>query len=90
MITSTTKIVNAPAVNPALNESIDNKIKEILSRGKVVVFTNRLNHVKKFLTKWNPDDMGDLEADYSTGATKFICPYCDQYDITECDVVPGN
>ena len=90
MITATTQVVYAPAVNPSLNGEIDNKIKEILARGKVVVFTNRLSQVRKYLTKWNPDAEGDLLADYSTGSTCFVCPYCNQYDITECDIVPEN
>ena len=69
---------------------IDQKIKDILSRGKVVVFTNKITNTKKYVTKWNQDDLGDLEADYSTGATKFVCPYSLQNTITECDVIPNN
>lgn len=69
---------------------IDSKIKEILGRGKIVVFTNRDTGVTKYLTEWNQDEMGDLTAEYSTGASKFICIYCPQYVITETDVIPNN
>ena len=62
---------------------IDARIKGILARGKVVCFTNRFTGTVKHVDRWNPDDMGDLTACYSTGGTKFVCPYAVEYDITE-------
>jgi len=64
-------------------KEIDSQIKDIISRGNIVCFTNTLNGIIKHVTEWNQDDMGDLTASYSTGATKYVCPYALEYDITE-------
>ena len=71
-------------------DEVRGKIQEILSRGKVVVFTNILTGTKKFVTRWNPDADGDLFADYSTGSTRYVCPYAVEYEISETDIIPNN
>ena len=68
-------------------DAIDTKIKAMLARGSTVCFTNRFSGVVKHVTEWNPDENGDLVASYSTGTTKFVCPYACEYDITE---IPNN
>lgn len=64
-------------------EEIDNKIKDILARGNLVKFTNKVNSVVKILKEWNQDEMGDMLASYSTGLITWICPYSIYYEITE-------
>ena len=71
-------------------DAIEQKIKEILSRGKVVVFTNCFTKTKKFVTEWNLDQDGDLTAAYSTGATLIVCPFALEYEISETDIIPSN
>ena len=60
-------------------------IKSILERGKVVVFTNKYTGVKKYVDKWNIDDIGDLMAYKSTGLTKAVAWDNSQYSISETD-----
>ena len=70
---------------------VDERIKDILARGKVVVFTNKLRTgIVKYVTKWNADSDGDLTAAYSTGANNYVCPYALEYEISETDVIPNN
>lgn len=66
-------------------EPIDQKIKDILARGKTVCFTNVKTGVIKHVTEWNLDQDGDLTASYSTGATKYVCPYAVEYEISELE-----
>ena len=69
--------------DPSKVESIDKCIKDILDRGDIVVFTNKITGVVKKVDTWNKDDMGDFTAFESTGSTLYVCPYVDQYTITE-------
>jgi len=72
-------------VVPVLTDTlpIEAKIKDILKRGKVVCFTNIINGIVKYVDTWNMDETGDLTAFYSSGATKFVCPFSVEYEITE-------
>lgn len=74
-------VIKIPATTDT--KPIDDKIKGILSRGNIACFTNWITGVVKHVTKWNPAELGDLTASYSTGSTKYVCPYSFQYDITE-------
>lgn len=69
---------------------IDVKIKDILNRGKIVLFRNKFSGVNKYVTKWNQDEMGDLLAEHSTGLSKWVCPYAIEYDILEVDEIPNK
>ena len=53
-------------------ESRKAEIKAILDSGKWVKFTYH-SGVVKIVKEWNPDEDGDLTADY-TEASKFVCP----------------
>jgi hypothetical protein len=67
-------------------KEIDDKIREILSRGKIVRFTNVFIGITKDVREWNQDDMGDFTAfRRSGGQTDFVCPYSTQYEISEVD-----
>jgi hypothetical protein len=64
---------------------IENKIKDILARGKIVCFTNKINGIVKYVNEWNLDEWGDLTAFKSTGKSMFVCPFAVEYDITEVE-----
>ena len=65
-------------------ESIDKKCKAIIERGNIIRFLRRVGGtVVKHVSKWEPDDLGDLTADWSNGATLCVCPYAAHYDIEE-------
>ena len=67
------------------HDIITKKIKDILNRGHIVCFRNILTDTKKYVTEWNMDQDGDLTATYSTGQSKFVCPYAIEYEITEVE-----
>lgn len=56
------------------SEEILAVIKLELEKGNYIKFTHCFSNVVKVVTKWNLDDMGDMEAEYSTGRTKYVCP----------------
>lgn len=75
---------------PAIYQSRDLKsrqqlIEDILSRGKIVRFTNRVTGVTKDVKEWNADAYGDLTAFRHTGQTPYLCWSADQYEISELD-----
>jgi hypothetical protein len=59
------------------------RIKQIIDRGNIAVFTNKFNGVVKKVREFNLDEMGDLKAYYSTGNTLYVCPESRGYIITE-------
>ena len=63
------------------SEEILALIKLELEKGNYIKFTNSRNGVVKVLTEWNLDEMGDMEAEYSTGATKYVCPDSVEYQV---------
>jgi len=66
-------------------KEIDTKIKDILNRGNIVCFTNKLTGTVKHVTEWNMDEDGDLTASYSSGNSLYVCPYAIEYEITEIE-----
>lgn len=68
---------------------IDKKVKAIIKRGNIACFTNKITGVVKKVKEWNSDKNGDLTAFYSTGSTKYVCPYAVEYEISEI-VVDGK
>lgn len=64
-------------------KDIEEKIKSILERGNIVCFTNKITGVIKHVTEWNIDKDGDLTASYSTGNSKYVCPFALEYEISE-------
>lgn len=56
------------------SEEILAVIKLELEKGNYIKFTHSFDNLVKVVTKWNLDDMGDMEAEYSTGRTKYVCP----------------
>jgi hypothetical protein len=60
-------------------------IEDILSRGKVVRFTNSITGVTKDIKEWNEDNMGDLIAFRHTGGNPYICWLAEQYKVSELD-----
>ena len=66
-------------------EIIDKKIKDILARGNIVCFTNKITGTVKHVTEWNQDAEGDLIASYSTGSNNFVCTYAIEYEISEIE-----
>ena len=58
-------------------------IKDIIARGNTAVFTNRISGVVKKVREWNVDGDGDIEAFYSTGATRFLCWEALEYELSE-------
>lgn len=78
MITKIIASVDSP-------EEREKTIKDILSRGKVVVFKNKRNGIEKHVDAWKPDEMGDLKAFHSTGQSKYVCWEAKEYDILEKD-----
>lgn len=66
-------------------ESKRQMIEDILSRGKVVRFTNSITGVTKDIKEWNADDMGDLTAFRHTGGNPYICWEAEQYKVSELD-----
>jgi hypothetical protein len=68
-------------------EEIDLKIKEILSRGKAVRFTNTETNITKDVKEFNKDEMGDFIAfRQSGGQTHYVCPYALEYVISEVEI----
>lgn len=59
------------------------QIKDIIDRGSVAVFTNKINGIIKKVKEFNPDKDGDLIAFYSSGLTNYVCPTALEYEITE-------
>jgi hypothetical protein len=70
----------APGLKPR-----EQAIKDILDRGKIVRFTNRITGVTKDVNEWNADEEGDLTAFRHTGQTPFLCWAVEQYLISEID-----
>ena len=66
-------------------DSKEKMIKDILSRGKIVRFTNAINGITKDVNEWNADSDGDLIAFRHTGLTPYICWAASQYSISELD-----
>lgn len=66
-------------------DSKEKMIKDILSRGKIVRFTNTINGITKDVNEWNADSDGDLIAFRHTGLTPYICWKASQYSISEID-----
>ena len=54
-------------------ESQRNAIKDIIDAGKWVKFTYKSGAIK-IVKEWNPDEVGDLHAHYSTGVSEYVCP----------------
>lgn len=70
-----------------LDESSEREcfIKEVLSRGGIVRFTNKYTGVTKDVNEWLLDDDGDLKAFRTSdkAATQFVCWEASQYDLSE-------
>jgi len=66
-------------------ESKRQMIEDILSRGKIVRFTNSITGVTKDIKEWNEDNLGDLTAFRHTGGNPYICWVTEQYKVSELD-----
>lgn len=66
-------------------DSKEQMIKDILSRGKIVRFTNTFNGSTKDVNEWNADSDGDLIAFRHTGRSPYICWKTSQYVVSEID-----
>lgn len=64
-------------------DSKEQMIKDILSRGKIVRFTNTINGITKDVNEWNADSDGDLTAFRHTGLVRYVCWKASQYSISE-------
>jgi bifunctional ADP-heptose synthase (sugar kinase/adenylyltransferase) len=64
-------------------EQVLERIADIISRGKIVVFTDHRQGIVKKVKELLPDLDGDLLAFYSTGKSKYVSLYSKYYVITE-------
>jgi hypothetical protein len=78
--------IGVPAGDLTLDlESKRQMIEDILSRGKVVRFTNSITGITKDVKEWNADELGDLTAFRHTGRNPYICWEAEQYKVSELD-----
>jgi len=78
--------IGVPAGGLTLNlESKRQMIEDILSRGKVVRFTNSITGITKDVKEWNADKLGDLTAFRHTGGNPYILWEAEQYKVSELD-----
>lgn len=78
------RLISPSLIAPGL-KTREQTIKDILDRGKIVRFTNRITGVTKDVNEWNADAEGDLTAFRHTGNTPFLCWSVEQYVISELD-----
>ena len=74
-------MIDVLSIGPENEHERYNWIQDTLAAGMAVRFTNRINGIQKWVTVFNIDDMGDLKAQYSTGATRYVCPVALEYDV---------
>jgi hypothetical protein len=72
---------------PADSSGREARIKEGLAAGKVILFRNNITGCCKWVTEWNPDDMGDLTATQYEGTVPYVCWEASQYDVSYVDKV---
>lgn len=61
----------------------EDEIKDILDRGKVVVFTNRFTDEVKYVYKWEVDGDNELVAALSNGELAYVYWPSHRYDVSE-------
>lgn len=78
--------VVTPVVDDHRKLELKKRIIDILSRGKIVRFTNPLSGATKDVKEWNIDDHGDLEAfRYEHCMVPYVAWDSGMYDVTEVD-----
>lgn len=81
---SNSRLVPPQFLEPYM-DSKEQMIKDILSRGNIVRFTNRITGITKDINSWNADVDGDLIAFRHTGLSPYICWQAAQYVVSELD-----